>query len=419
MKRVILSATAITALLTAVAISGNHQATLVNGLQVQIEERNPWTHLRVNNAPAAFHFAIVSDRTGGHRARIFSQAVEQLNLLQPAFVISVGDLIEGYSQDRNRLGTEWKEFQGYARKLQMPFFYVPGNHDVSNAFQETHWQERFGRRYYHFTYQDVLFLMLCSDDPAGAGEGGISKDQVAFVEKALKNSAGVRWTIVALHRPLWNTGNVADNGWLDVEKALQGRPYTVFAGHVHRFQKFVRHGMNYYQLATTGGASRLRGVKYGEFDHVVWVTMKNEGPVLANLMLDGIYTENMKQPITAEEGVSERNRKPVYAVNGKVFFAGTPAAEAQVAFHAIEGKKMRRVADGLVEADGSFLLTTYKAFDGAPAGSYAVTVVWREPDDKGRPGPNRLPEKYSRPDTSGLRAQVKSGTNEVVLNLAP
>jgi len=32
----------------------------------------------------------------------------------------------------------------------MPFFYVPGNHDMANAFEEKVWQEKFGRRYYHF-----------------------------------------------------------------------------------------------------------------------------------------------------------------------------------------------------------------------------------------------------------------------------
>ena len=53
----------------------------------------------------------VSDRTGGHRARIFSQAVEQINLLQPAFVVSVGDLIEGYTKDTTKLADQWTEFQ--------------------------------------------------------------------------------------------------------------------------------------------------------------------------------------------------------------------------------------------------------------------------------------------------------------------
>jgi hypothetical protein len=89
------------------------------------EKVNPMTAAKLNNDPDSFQFAIVSDRTGGHRARIFAQAVEQLNLMQPEFVVSVGDLIEGYSRDKRQVASEWKEFQTYVSRLQMPFFYVP------------------------------------------------------------------------------------------------------------------------------------------------------------------------------------------------------------------------------------------------------------------------------------------------------
>jgi hypothetical protein len=415
MKRCLLGLLAC-GIVVAAALSGKQAPTVTQPLQIQVEERNPWTHLRLNQTPDNFHFIIVSDRTGGHRARIFSQAVEQINLLQPAFVISVGDLIEGYTKDKAALAKQWKEFQSYVCKLQMPFFYVPGNHDVSNPFQKEKWQERFGRRYYHFVYRDVLFLMLCSDDPH-SDRGTIGKEQVEYVQKVLKDNECVRWTIVALHRPLWREGNGAKNGWREVERALAGRPYTVFAGHVHRYEKFVRQGRNYYQLATTGGGSRLRGVKYGEFDHLVWVTMQKDGPVLANILLEGIFPENLKQPITDEEGVSTAGQKAVFPVKGQVHFEGTPTPDAQVVFHRIEGKKMIWTADGIVEADGSFRLTTYKAFDGAPAGEYAVSVIWREMKSNGQLGANRLPEKYASPATSGLRARVKTGENEITLDL--
>jgi hypothetical protein len=143
--------------------------SVTNGaLQVYPEARNPWTHLKVNADPDEFQFAIVSDRTGSHREKVFSRAVEQLNLMQPEFVLSVGDLIEGYSTDREKVLAQWKEFQTFTSKLQMPFFYVPGNHDVTNPDQEGIWQEKFGRRYYHFGYKGVLFLVLNSDDPPGS-----------------------------------------------------------------------------------------------------------------------------------------------------------------------------------------------------------------------------------------------------------
>jgi hypothetical protein len=385
-------------------------------LQVQSESRNPWTHLRLNNDPLEFQFAVISDRTGGHREKIFSRAVEQLNLLQPEFVLSVGDLVEGYTGDRDKIAAQWKEFQDFTSRLQMPFFYVVGNHDIANATMEKAWQDKFGRRYYHFVYKDVLFLILCTEDPAGSAN--LSPEQIAFAKRALEENKNVRWTIVSLHRPVW-TGNVEKNGWGEIEKLLAGRNYTVFVGHEHHYQKFVRNGMNYYQLATTGGGSRLRGVKYGEFDHVVWVTMKKTGPVLANLMLDGIYPEDLKVPETVEP-VVEFERKQSHPVKGCVYFEGSPPAGATVAFYlkSPDGKGYRLTADAVVEGDGSFRLSSAGPFDGTPAGEYAVTVAYDGryaalPEKSGV----RLPEKYAKALTTDLKATVKSGVNEFAFEL--
>jgi len=387
-------------------------------LQIQSENRNPWTHLRINNDPQDFQFAIVSDRTGGHREKIFSKAVEQLNLLQPAFVLSVGDLIEGYSTDSNRIAQEWREFQSFTSKLQMPFFYVVGNHDIANPTQEKAWEEKFGRRYYHFVYKDVLFLMLCTEDPPGKGDS-ISPAQAEYVKKALADNKAVRWTIVALHRPIW-TGDNDKNGWGEVEKALSGRNYTVFAGHIHRYQKFVRNGMNYYQLATTGGGSNLRGLKYGEFDHIVWATMKKDGPVLANIMLDGIVPEDLHLPETVEP-VPQYDRKRTYPVKGYVYIDGTPAVGATVTFHQrllTNALSLARTGDAIIDSDGSFILSSTGPFDGVPAGEYVVTVNCDGRYSLDAKKPNlEVPLKYAKPATSGLSASVKAGTNEFTFEL--
>jgi hypothetical protein len=227
--------------------------------------------------------------------------------------------------------------------------------------------------------------------------------------------------MVFLHHPLWAMPGVEKTGWPEVEKLLAGRSFTVFAGHVHRYQKFVRQGMRYYQLATTGGASKMRGVSYGEFDHLVWVTMKKQGPVLANLLLDGILAEDMRLPETTEPGVATTNHKPTHPVGGKVHFEGTPTPGAQVVFYApgVDGKKPARVADAQVEADGTFVLSTYTANDGAPAGDYLVTITWPRPryDDLGKPGPNQLPEAYAKPDTTSLKVTVQAGNNEFAFDL--
>ena len=43
---------------------------------------------------------------------VFPSAIPKVNLLEPAFVVSVRDLIEGCSEDRAQLDGEWNEFEG-------------------------------------------------------------------------------------------------------------------------------------------------------------------------------------------------------------------------------------------------------------------------------------------------------------------
>jgi hypothetical protein len=69
-----------------------------------------------------------------------------------------------------------------------------------------------------------------------------------------------------------------------------------------------------------------------------------------------------------------------------------------------------------VKADGSFTVGTFAPEDGAPAGEYRVTVIWLPPDARerivGGRFPNKLPDSYSDPRTSGLRARVSEQPND-------
>lgn len=273
---------------------GNTRANAVNfaadPIQVRIEGKNPWTNLGFNNQQRNFQFAIITDRTGGHRPGVFAAAVRKINLMQPEFVISVGDLIEGYSEDKGQWALEWAEFQGKVQALQMPFFYVPGNHDLANPLMAENWNRKFGRTYYEFRYHDVLFVALNSEDPPASEPYRFSAAQQTWLDDVLKRNADARWTFVFMHKPAWVFADAdpEQTGWNAVERALGDRKYTVFAGHVHNYARFVRNGRDHIMLATTGGASKLRGKADGEFDQIVWVTMKGDEPVIANLLLDGI-----------------------------------------------------------------------------------------------------------------------------------
>ncbi|MBN2457290.1 MAG: metallophosphoesterase [Sedimentisphaerales bacterium] len=252
---------------------------------------NPWTDLEFGNKPENFQFVIVSDRTGGHRPGVFADAIGKINLLRPEFVICIGDLIEGYTEDKEEIGRQWQEFDDLIERLQMPFFYVPGNHDIANQQMLDEWNRRFGRPYYHFIYHNVLFL--CLDTEGGYKEhkeSQLSDEQIEYFRGVLSKNPNVRWTLIFLHRPLWEHDN---QSWLEFEELLTESNYTVFAGHEHQYAMNIRNGRKFIRLATTGGNSSLNGTTVGAFDHIVWATMTDYGPLLANLLLDGIYDENV------------------------------------------------------------------------------------------------------------------------------
>ena len=304
----------------------------------------PYTHADYDDRDEDFSFAIISDLTGSERAGIFQVAVADLNLLRPAFVMSVGDLIQGYTEDEVEIFRQWDAFDAKVAPLVPPFFYVPGNHDISNPTMRAAWEQRLGPRYYHFVYKDVLFIALDSEDydpalgeaafenpvlvpadkkveqaevtarrgedPAvyrdwvaslawdGTMDGDLSDAQVAYVEDVLAANPDVRWTFLFLHKPLWQGEGSTAFG--RIEAALGDRPYAVFAGHTHNYEHFESGRQIYIRLGTTGGGW-VHEDEQDNFDHVVMVSMTADGPSIANLRLDGVLDETGKIPAGGED----------------------------------------------------------------------------------------------------------------------
>lgn len=281
----------------------------------------PWSSDEFELEEDDFTFAIISDLNGDERRGVYSSAVEQLNRLDPTFVLSVGDLIDGGTEDSLQLAKEWNSFASRTSKLNMPFFYLGGNHDLTNVRMREFWKNRFGPRYYHFVYENVLFLMLDSEDYEdrrmteiyfardkalkvinGQLEGdfedteyfkmperrlgAMNKQQVNYFESVLNKYTEVKWTFVLMHKPLWMRED--EKGLGSLEKVLAERPYTVITGHFHSLSHRIRNGMDYMILGTTGGGqNKLDSMS---FDHISLVRMTIP-PVITHIRMDGILNE--------------------------------------------------------------------------------------------------------------------------------
>ena len=295
----------------------------------------PWTSDQFEPEEEDFTFAIISDLTGGERENIYSTAVAQLNRIDPTFVLSVGDLIEGGTEDTVQLAKEWDWFDLRTSRLNMPFFHLGGNHDLTNPVMREFWKERFGPRYYHFIYNDVLFLMMDSEDyeekrmmeiyEARAtalkiirGEiegvyeeseyysmperriGGMSSDQFEYYKAVLERYPSVKWTFVLMHKPMWMRED--EKGLGKLEELLKDRNYTVINGHFHSFSHRERNNSDYIILGTTGG-----GQPAGDslsFDHITLVRMDTE-PVITPIKMDGILDETGVVPIIYDSLIFE------------------------------------------------------------------------------------------------------------------
>jgi hypothetical protein len=104
------------------------------------------------------------------------------------------------------------------------------------------------------------------------------------------------------------------------------------------------------------------------------------------------------------------NQKLTHPVQGKFLINGQPVRGAVVTFHPQDepGPETTR-SYARTEDDGSFKLSTYQQGDGAPVGRYLITVMVRDADNEAA----SLPAEYAVPQTSGLKAEIKEGVNDL------
>ena len=275
-------------------------ATLAADFSHNLSGTKPWTDKPFLDDPQEFHFAIISDLTGGERPDVYERAVEKLNLLRPEFVMSVGDLVQGGGVSREALKKQWDSFRRRTDKLEMPFFYVVGNHDIWTGFtgmtpaRQTSidlWKEQFGTNtYYNFTYKGCHFVCLDSMETHDyyPPREALSVRQLEWASREIRSRAGARWTFIFMHKPLdWTSDR-----WLKFEREIADVDYTVFCGDWHTHCTAVRHGKKYHVIGTTGGVidgAISEDLSSGIMDSVTWVTVTKKGPVVSNIAVSGVH----------------------------------------------------------------------------------------------------------------------------------
>lgn len=245
-----------------------------------------------------FQFVVYGDRTGGEPSglKYLRQAVSDTNLLDPDFVMTVGDMIQGYNRPDEWI-PQMKEFKEIMSGLQMNWMPVAGNHDIywdfrdqnrPNTHHEENYEKHFGPLWYSFVHKEHGFIVLYSDE--GNPESGekafrepelqnVSVEQMDFLRQTLKKMDNCKQIFVFLHHPRWLGGGYEGCNWPEVHKMLNaaGNVAAVFAGHIHHMTYHGPvDGIEYYTLGATGGHLAMDAPELGYLHHYNVVTVRDD-----------------------------------------------------------------------------------------------------------------------------------------------
>ena len=271
----------------------------------------------------SFSFAVMGDPHPDPRQRSyidpytqtchFRRALDEINRLDPDFLVMVGDLVYHASKNADEFARMWDGFEAAAAGLRMPHYRAIGSHDVCSARTQELYVARYGSRFPLYGSFDhggchfiILDSMLYTPEPQYPNIAG---EQLSWLTRDLEHHDGRQHTFVFLHDPLWRTFSVSGPGkairsrldpdfsnWL-----LQIHPLlvsagvnTVFCGHGHDYVRdSTLDGVRYVRTAGAGSWLGELPELTGAFYHYLLVTVRGAAVSIAVIRTGAVECENI------------------------------------------------------------------------------------------------------------------------------
>ena len=209
----------------------------------------------------SFQFVILGDRTGETEPGVYERVWREAAAENPAFVLSVGDSIQGLNDATAE--TEWRQFEQILTPYRRFRLYLAaGNHDIWSARSEA----LFGKyaaqppqpshpAHYSFDYSQAHFTILDN-----SGSDSLSPEELQFLETDLRAHKDQSVKFIVSHRPSWLVDAMFQNPRARLyQLAKQYGVQHVIAGHLHQMLDVDLDGVTYVSMASSGG--HLRGTE--------------------------------------------------------------------------------------------------------------------------------------------------------------
>jgi hypothetical protein len=217
----------------------------------------------VARAASDFTFAVIGDRTGGAVPGVYEQVLDEVAFINPDFMITVGDHIEGYEADSAAIETEWDYVVDLMDGTGVDYHLTAGNHDIWDDQSRRIYERRFGLPDKAFEYEGSLFVTI--DVATRFSAEGLPAEELTWLEGVLKASGDFDNVFVFYHKPFWCEDFSSGRPNLLHEMFKRYAVRAVFTGHYHRHFYTERDGIRYFGVSSSGGVLPPGGRERGCF----------------------------------------------------------------------------------------------------------------------------------------------------------
>jgi 3',5'-cyclic AMP phosphodiesterase CpdA len=230
----------------------------------------------------------------------FKQAVEQINALNPDFVVICGDLVN------NPGDSSYSDFLGIKKELKMPCYSAPGNHDVGNMPNEitlSYYRKTIGQDYYDFDHKGYSFIVTNSQ-LWKSDIGTESEKQNNWFKETLQNQRLKSYPVFVIgHYPLYTKSPQEEEHYFNfpAEKReellnlfLENNVVAYLSGHTH--EVVIN---NFKNIQLVSGETTSRNFDKRPFGYRVWEISTDT--IQQHFVPLQLSTPSQSEPIKQEE----------------------------------------------------------------------------------------------------------------------
>lgn len=252
-------------------------------------------HLGLNEEfyKSSLTFAVLGDSQGNNDA--LTHIIKAINEAEISFLVHLGDMVPSGKEQ------EYQDFFEVMKELEVPFYTVPGNHDVRGNGLEVY-EQNLAPAYYSFNIKDYNLVFL---DTSKLGLDQVQRD---WLETELGNDKDV---LIFLHVPLYDPrgkehaflDKTEADSLLELIKEAPSNVRGVFSGHIHMFSHEIVEDISFI-TSGGGGAHLYAAADEGGFHHYTIIQVDDESLQVLPISME-IPTRSLGIVVSGKHGDME------------------------------------------------------------------------------------------------------------------